>query len=102
MLVKEEEGWFVPRAVELGPGVGDAYTVRNGLAPGELVVTERSVFLRAEMLRNSPAEGWHMAFGYPVPIVSAGGIRHERRKRRRISWDREYKRHASGSRGHSF
>jgi multidrug efflux pump subunit AcrA (membrane-fusion protein) len=53
--VPEEEGRFVPRTIELGPLVGDAYTVRSGLSPGELVVTAGSFFLRAEMLRNSPA-----------------------------------------------
>ena len=55
MPVPGEEGRFVPRVVALGPLVGDVYTVRSGLAPGELVVTEGSFFLRAEMLRNSPA-----------------------------------------------
>jgi multidrug efflux pump subunit AcrA (membrane-fusion protein) len=55
MPVPEEEGRFVPRVIELGPLVGDAYTVRSGLSPGERVVTEGSFFLRAEMLRNSPA-----------------------------------------------
>jgi membrane fusion protein, heavy metal efflux system len=53
--VAEDEGRFVQRVVTLGSMVGDAYTVQSGLAPGELVVTEGSFFLRAELLRNTPA-----------------------------------------------
>ena len=52
--VPDEEGKFVPRAVQVGPARGDFATIRSGLEPGEDVVTEGSFFLRAEMLRNSP------------------------------------------------
>jgi|SRR5882724_1922435 len=51
----DEEGRFLQRAVELGPLVGEFYPVRQGLQPGEVVVTEGSFFLRAESLRNAPA-----------------------------------------------
>ena len=39
---------------ELGPLAGEAYPVRQGLQPGEVVVTEGSFFLRAESVRNAP------------------------------------------------
>jgi membrane fusion protein, heavy metal efflux system len=51
----DEEGKFIQRRVELGPLVGESYAVRQGLQPGEVVVTEGSFFLRAESLRNAPA-----------------------------------------------
>jgi RND family efflux transporter MFP subunit len=51
----DEEGKFVPRTVEVGPMRGDRVTIRSGVQPGEVVVTEGSFFLRAEMLRNAPS-----------------------------------------------
>jgi RND family efflux transporter MFP subunit len=53
MPVPDEEGRFVQRVVQLGDLVGDSYAIRGGLEPGELVVTEGSFFLRAEMMRNT-------------------------------------------------
>jgi membrane fusion protein, heavy metal efflux system len=53
--VPDQEGTFVQRTVKLGPLAGESYTVRQGLEPGEAVVTEGSFFLRAESLRNAPA-----------------------------------------------
>lgn len=55
VVAPDEEGRFLQRAVELGPPVGEFYPVRQGLQPGEVVVTEGSFFLRAESLRNAPA-----------------------------------------------
>lgn len=52
--VNAEEGTFVPRTVQVGPLRGDLVTLRSGVQPGEVVVTEGSFFLRAEMLRNAP------------------------------------------------
>ena len=51
----DEEGKFVARPVQVGPLRGDLITIRSGVQPGEVVVTEGSFFLRAEMLRNAPA-----------------------------------------------
>ncbi|HEY5864643.1 MAG TPA: efflux RND transporter periplasmic adaptor subunit [Candidatus Tectomicrobia bacterium] len=51
----DEEGKFLPRTVQVGPARGDFVTLREGVQPGEVVVTEGSFFLRAEMLRNAPA-----------------------------------------------
>jgi RND family efflux transporter MFP subunit len=51
----DEEGKFIQRRVELGPLIGESYAVRQGLQPGDVVVTEGSFFLRAESLRNAPA-----------------------------------------------
>jgi RND family efflux transporter MFP subunit len=51
----DEEGKFLPRTVEVGPLRGDRVTIRSGVQPGEVVVTEGSFFLRAELLRNAPA-----------------------------------------------
>ena len=51
----DEEGKFVRRTVQVGPLHGDFYTILGGLAPGEIVVTEGSFFLRAESLRNAPS-----------------------------------------------
>jgi cobalt-zinc-cadmium efflux system membrane fusion protein len=51
----DEEGKFLPRTVQVGPLRGDRVTIQGGVQPGEVVVTEGSFFLRAEMLRNSPA-----------------------------------------------
>src|SRR5712691_8598683 len=50
----DEEGKFLPRTVQVGVSRGDLVTLRTGVQPGEVVVTEGSFFLRAEMLRNSP------------------------------------------------
>ena len=50
----DEEGKFLARTVELGPLHGDRVAIRSGVQPGEVVVTEGSFFLRAEMLRNAP------------------------------------------------
>jgi RND family efflux transporter MFP subunit len=49
----EEEGKFVPRTVQVGPTRGEFATVRSGVDPGEVVVTEGSFLLRAELLRNT-------------------------------------------------
>jgi len=51
----DEEGKFVPRTVQVGPARGEFATMRSGVEPGEVVVTEGSFFLRAEMLRNAPS-----------------------------------------------
>ncbi len=51
----DEEGKFLSRPVQVGPSRGDLVTIRSGVQPGEVVVTEGSFFLRAEMLRNAPA-----------------------------------------------
>jgi cobalt-zinc-cadmium efflux system membrane fusion protein len=51
----DEEGRFLSRPVQVGPLRGDLVTIRSGVQPGEVVVTEGSFFLRAEMLRNAPA-----------------------------------------------
>jgi RND family efflux transporter MFP subunit len=50
----DEEGKFLARTVEVGPLRGDRVTIRSGVQPGEVVVTEGSFFLRAEWLRNAP------------------------------------------------
>jgi multidrug efflux pump subunit AcrA (membrane-fusion protein) len=49
------EGTFLARPVQVGPLRGDLVTIRSGVQAGEVVVTEGSFFLRAEMLRNAPA-----------------------------------------------
>jgi cobalt-zinc-cadmium efflux system membrane fusion protein len=55
VVVPDQEGTFVQRTVKLGRLAGESYIVRQGLQPGEVVVTEGSFFLRAESLRNAPA-----------------------------------------------
>jgi cobalt-zinc-cadmium efflux system membrane fusion protein len=50
----DEEGKFLPRTVQVGASRGDLVTLRAGVQPGEVVVTEGSFFLRAELLRNTP------------------------------------------------
>lgn len=52
---KDDEGRFIQRSVKLGPSTADGYVVLSGLQPGEVVVTEGSFFLRAEVVRNSPS-----------------------------------------------
>jgi RND family efflux transporter MFP subunit len=49
----DEEGTFLARPVQIGPLRGDLVTIRSGVQAGEVVVTEGSFFLRAEMLRNA-------------------------------------------------
>jgi RND family efflux transporter MFP subunit len=51
----EEEGKFLARTVEVGPLRGNRVTIRGGVHPGEMVVTEGSFFLRAELLRYAPS-----------------------------------------------
>jgi multidrug efflux pump subunit AcrA (membrane-fusion protein) len=46
------EGRFTERSVKLGPPVGDAVRVLEGLKVGEQVVTEGSFFLRSEATRS--------------------------------------------------
>jgi RND family efflux transporter MFP subunit len=53
--VADEEGKFVARTVQVGPLHGEFVTIVSGLQPGESVITEGSFFLRAELLRQSPA-----------------------------------------------
>jgi RND family efflux transporter MFP subunit len=48
----EGEGRFTERSVKLGPPVGDAVRVLEGLKVGEQVVTEGSFFLRSEATRS--------------------------------------------------
>jgi cobalt-zinc-cadmium efflux system membrane fusion protein len=50
----DEEGKYLVRTVQFGPLRGDRIAIRSGVQPGEVVVTEGSFFLRAEMLRNAP------------------------------------------------
>ena len=47
-----EEGKFAERAVRLGVPVGEFIQVREGLKPGDKVVTDGSFFLRAEAART--------------------------------------------------
>ena len=51
----DDEGKFLACPVQVGPLRGDRVTIHSGVQPGEVVVTEGSFFLRAEMLRNAPA-----------------------------------------------
>jgi len=50
--VDGEEGKFTERPVKLGPPIGDAIQVVEGLKPGEKVVTDGSFLLRAEAART--------------------------------------------------
>jgi cobalt-zinc-cadmium efflux system membrane fusion protein len=52
--LKDREGSFTVRAVELGPAAGGFYPVVQGLKPGDEVVTEGSFILRAESARQHP------------------------------------------------
>jgi RND family efflux transporter MFP subunit len=52
--VKDEEGKYLQRVVQIGPLEGDRYPVLGGLKAGDEVVTDGSFFLRAESLRNAP------------------------------------------------
>ncbi|HJQ66484.1 MAG TPA: efflux RND transporter periplasmic adaptor subunit [Gemmatimonadales bacterium] len=45
------EGRFTERPVKVGPPIGDAVSVLEGLKPGEQVVTQGSFFLRSEATR---------------------------------------------------
>jgi len=47
-----KEGRFLQRAVRIGEETGAGFRVLEGLAPGDTVVTEGSVLLRAESLRQ--------------------------------------------------
>ncbi len=51
----DEAGTFVARTIHTGPPHRDFATIRGGVEPGDLVVTEGSFLLRAELLRNAPA-----------------------------------------------
>src|SRR5215510_2970887 len=50
----DDEGKFIARTVQVGPLRGDRVTLHSGVQPGEVIVTEGSFFLRAELLRNTP------------------------------------------------
>ena len=50
--VEGEEGKFNERPVKLGPAAGDFMHVREGLKPGDKVVTDGSFYLRAEATRS--------------------------------------------------
>jgi RND family efflux transporter MFP subunit len=51
VAVAKDEGRFVERTVMLGQPAGDLVEIREGLEPGERVVTEGSFFVRAEAAR---------------------------------------------------
>lgn len=50
--VADEDGKFVSRTVQVGAAQGGLSPILSGLQAGELVVTEGSFFLRAELLRQ--------------------------------------------------
>jgi len=52
--VASEEGRFLQRTVRLGEETGSGFRVLDGLTQGDKVVTEGSVLLRAESLRQHP------------------------------------------------
>jgi len=52
--VELKEGRFLQRAVRIGEETGGGFHVLEGLAQGDTVVTEGSVLLRAESLRQHP------------------------------------------------
>ncbi len=52
--VATEEGRFLQRAVRIGEETGGGFGVLEGLTQGDRVVTEGSVLLRAESLRQHP------------------------------------------------
>lgn len=49
----EHEGHFAERTIRTGRLLGDAYTVLEGVEPGDVVATEGSFYLRSESARNS-------------------------------------------------
>jgi len=54
LVVELKEGRFLQRAVRIGEETGGGFHVLEGLARGDTVVTEGSVLLRAESLRQHP------------------------------------------------
>jgi len=52
--VEVKEGRFLQRAVRIGGETGGGFRVLEGLMLGDTVVTEGSVLLRAESLRQHP------------------------------------------------
>ncbi len=52
--VSLKEGRFLQRVVRIGEETGEGFRVREGLARGDTVVTEGSVLLRAESIRQHP------------------------------------------------
>ena len=52
--LKDREGSFDIRAVQLGPAAGGYHPVLEGLKPGDEVVTEGSFILKAESARQHP------------------------------------------------
>jgi hypothetical protein len=50
-------GRFVPRPVKAGPRAGGAVEIRDGLSPGEIVVTTGNVLLEAESRLRAAIEG---------------------------------------------
>jgi Cu(I)/Ag(I) efflux system membrane fusion protein len=60
VFVEVANGHFVPRRVELGPTVGEAVVVNQGLAEGERVVVDGNFLLDSEsQLRSSATGGGH-------------------------------------------
>jgi len=52
--IKDNEGSFAMRAVQLGPAANGYYAVLEGLKPNDEVVTEGSFILKAEGVRQHP------------------------------------------------
>jgi multidrug efflux pump subunit AcrA (membrane-fusion protein) len=52
--VKDNEGSFKLREVQLGSGAGGSYSVLDGLKPEDEVVTDGSFILKAEAVRQHP------------------------------------------------
>ncbi len=57
LFVRREEGVYIPRAVELGPAMGDLIQVRQGVQVGDSVVTTGAFLLKTELKRDSIGAG---------------------------------------------
>jgi Cu(I)/Ag(I) efflux system membrane fusion protein len=56
VFVAQGDGYFSPRAVQLGPRVDNSYVVLSGLKPGEIIVTSGNFLIDSESRLNSAVQ----------------------------------------------
>lgn len=59
VIVQTAPGDFVPRAVQTGPSLGDAYVITAGLTEGERIVTSAAFLVDSESRLKAALQGEH-------------------------------------------
>ena len=73
VFLSQGDGYFEPRAVVVGPRLGEAVQILEGLDGTEIVATNATFFIDSESQLRAALQGFD-----PLPVATAGGVPRER------------------------